>query len=71
MLVYDCYRDGMMVKTVKTYKEVEEWKNEKKGNKVKERLINYSNAKPETDSQRDARLRRMNKIARAIKAASM
>lgn len=53
-LVYDCYENTKLIKTVNTFEEAKKWKTEDNKNSFKECLINYT--EKETKEAKEKRL---------------
>ena len=72
-MVYDCYTDNKLVKTVTTIKETKEWKEQNTHNTIKVRLINWINEKEEEriTKEKAIRIERANKRKEAIQNRTM
>ena len=53
-LVYDCYYEKTLIKTVNTFEEAKKWKTENNKNSFKECLIDYT--EEETKEAKEKRL---------------
>jgi len=66
-IVYDCYYRNARMKTVDTFSAAEEWRKQDSKNTVRERLINWTKQKEETEKEKEERINRRERKVEAIR----